>query len=242
MNATFISNIIFEPYWSKYIKNSLYTITRDIKSEYVAYDELQDYVNDIESAEIIAVCLNINALYPNLSVDVISGELTYENIENDCVRKCAELYSKIKAHTNALVIWFGFEDYSYLQSNICGTIQALNGLVDKLNLTLGNMLNDVSFIDFKRLIATIGITHSYNLKGKYRWNAPYSKELIYMMAEEVRKQYYIASGITKKCIVLDCDNVLWGGILLEDGIEGVQISDSGLGRPFRDFQRYLLYL
>lgn len=242
MHVTFISNIVFEPYWSEYIKDSLYTITHNIKSEYVAYDELRDYVRNIESAEIVVVCLDINVFYPNLSVDFTSEKFTYEDIEKDCIRTCEELYSTIKAHTDALIIWFGFEDYSFLQSNICGAIQAFNGLVDKLNLALGNILTDVSFIDFKRLIATVGITRSYNLKGKYRWNAPYSKDLIYMMAEEVRKQYYIASGITKKCIVLDCDNVLWGGILSEDGIEGIQISDSGLGRPFHDFQRYLLNL
>lgn len=63
-----------------------------------------------------------------------------------------------------------------------------------------------------------------------------------MMTEEVRKQYYIASGITKKCIVLDCNNVLWGGILSEDGIEGIWISVGGLGKPFLGFQQYLLYL
>lgn len=143
MNVIFISNIVFEPYWSEYIKYSLYTITRSIKSEYIAYDELQNYVNNIESAEIIAVCLNINTFYPDLSVDVISGELTYEDIEKDCIRMCAELYSAIKAHTYALIIWFGFEDYSYLLSKICGTIPSFCGLVDKLNLTLGNMLNDV---------------------------------------------------------------------------------------------------
>ena len=52
----------------------------------------------------------------------------------------------------------------------------------------------------------------------------------------------IATGNTKKCLVLDCDNVLWGGILSEDGIDGINISGSGLGRPFQDFQRYLLDL
>lgn len=242
MNAILISNIAFEPYWNECIKDSLSSITHNIKFEYVEYDEFRHYASNIESAEIVVVCLDINVLYPNLSVDFISGKLTCKNIENDCIRKCAELYSTIKTHTDALIVWFGFDDYSCLQSNICGTIQAFNGLVDKLNLTLRNMLNGVSFIDFKRLIATVGITQAYNLKGKYRWNAPYSKELISMMAEEVRKQYYIASGITKKCIVLDCDNVLWGGILSEDGIEGIQVSDSGLGRPFRDFQQHLLYL
>ena len=51
------------------------------------------------------------------------------------------------------------------------------------------------------------------------------------VASEVHKQYLICQCVTKKCVVLDCDNVLWGGILSEDGIEGIQLGNSfnGLG-------------
>lgn len=42
--------------------------------------------------------------------------------------------------------------------------------------------------------------------------------------------------------MLDCDNVLWGGILSEDGFENIKLSSSGLGKPYQDFQRYLLML
>lgn len=52
----------------------------------------------------------------------------------------------------------------------------------------------------------------------------------------------IHKGITKKCLVLDCDGVLWGGILSEDGIEGIYLGSSGFGRRFQDFQRFLLDL
>lgn len=62
------------------------------------------------------------------------------------------------------------------------------------------------------------------------------------VACEVHKQYLIRNGITKKCVVLDCDNVLWGGILSEDGIEGIQLGNSGLGRPYQDFGRLMLNL
>lgn len=47
--------------------------------------------------------------------------------------------------------------------------------------------------------------------------------------------------MTKKCIVLDCDNVLWGGNLADDGIDKV-ILGGVLGRAYQDFQRFLLYL
>jgi FkbH-like protein len=45
-----------------------------------------------------------------------------------------------------------------------------------------------------------------------------------------------------KCIVLDCDNTLWGGIIGEDGIAGIQIGETYPGVCFRQFQHQLLQL
>src|SRR5262245_30884607 len=46
----------------------------------------------------------------------------------------------------------------------------------------------------------------------------------------------------KKCVVLDLDNTLWGGIIGEDGLGGIQLGDDFPGNAYRDFQRHLLYL
>jgi len=46
----------------------------------------------------------------------------------------------------------------------------------------------------------------------------------------------------KKCIVLDLDNTLWGGIVGEDGLDGLQLSLGGVGAGFIAFQQALLNL
>jgi FkbH-like protein len=46
----------------------------------------------------------------------------------------------------------------------------------------------------------------------------------------------------KKVCAIDLDNTLWGGILGEDGPDGLQMSDSGIGAAYRRFQRTLLDL
>lgn len=46
----------------------------------------------------------------------------------------------------------------------------------------------------------------------------------------------------KKCIVLDLDNTLWGGILGEDGIDGIKIGGDYPGKAFLYFQEALLEL
>lgn len=44
----------------------------------------------------------------------------------------------------------------------------------------------------------------------------------------------------KKCLVLDCDNTLWGGIVGEDELHGIKLGDTYPGRSFQDFQRAIL--
>jgi FkbH-like protein len=41
---------------------------------------------------------------------------------------------------------------------------------------------------------------------------------------------------SKKVLILDCDNTLWGGVVGEDEIGGIAIGGDGLGHVFRDFQ------
>ena len=49
-------------------------------------------------------------------------------------------------------------------------------------------------------------------------------------------------GLTKKCIVVDLDNTLWGGVIGESGINGIKLGPTPEGRSFMEFQQYILSL
>lgn len=49
-------------------------------------------------------------------------------------------------------------------------------------------------------------------------------------------------GQVKKCVVLDLDNTLWGGVIGDCGIGGIEIGELGKGHAFADFQRWLKQL
>ncbi len=46
-------------------------------------------------------------------------------------------------------------------------------------------------------------------------------------------------GNFKKCLILDLDNTLWGGIIAEDGIENIQLGNLGIGKAFTEFQYWI---
>lgn len=49
-------------------------------------------------------------------------------------------------------------------------------------------------------------------------------------------------NLSRKCLILDLDNTLWGGILGEDGLEGIRLGQANEGKPFLEFQKYILSL
>lgn len=52
-----------------------------------------------------------------------------------------------------------------------------------------------------------------------------------------------ALGLSRKCLVLDLDNTLWGGVAGDDGIDGIQLGQgSASGEAFLAFQRYAAQL
>ncbi len=46
-------------------------------------------------------------------------------------------------------------------------------------------------------------------------------------------------GVSSKCLVLDLDNTMWGGVIGDDGLEGIQLGGTGSGAGFRLFQEYV---
>ncbi len=47
-------------------------------------------------------------------------------------------------------------------------------------------------------------------------------------------------GQFKKCLILDLDNTLWGGVIGDDGLEGIQLGHGlGIGKAFTEFQMWV---
>lgn len=198
-----------------------------------------------DKMDYVVVCLNFDSLFPTVTNDILSGRQCRRACLDRSLEVCRELYAALKEEFCAPVLWFGFEDYYCRFPRIKGIGSVNSMLVDQINLFLYEMLTDGDvYMDLKRLIAEEGIDHGYDDRGKYYWNVPYSVSLAKRMCGEIMRQHKSrqGEGRMKKCIVLDCDNVLWGGILAEDGIEGLELGMTGKGRKYWEFQQLLLYL
>lgn len=201
---------------------------------------LKEYIDILRRADTIVVWMNLEEMLPQLHAGY--------NIKDDEEKSmqaikdvCRDMADYILSKSNARIFWLSFEKYFLHQSTVIGHRERYS--VNQINCNLQEyFLGKIVFIDLEHLIAECSIKCSFSVKNKFRWNFPYSKYLVEMVAAEMWKQYLVETYSSKKCLILDCDGVLWGGILSEDGIENIRIGSSGIGREYQEFQRFVLSL
>ena len=70
----------------------------------------------------------------------------------------------------------------------------------------------------------------------------HSVDFLPMVAKNTLDIIQSIQGKIKKCLVLDLDNTLWGGIIGDDGMEGIQVGNLGIGETFTKFQLWIRQL
>jgi predicted enzyme involved in methoxymalonyl-ACP biosynthesis len=95
---------------------------------------------------------------------------------------------------------------------------------------------NIYIFDVKALVEQVGRSLLYSNKrwylGGLRFSTP-GEKLIARELDRILDAQFVAR---KKCLLLDLDNTLWGGVIGEDGLNGIQLSETGEGARYRDFQ------
>ena len=113
----------------------------------------------------------------------------------------------------------------------------------QINLYLKEKLNNIKnvhLIETKEIFKTLGIDRCINYRQWYTAKVLFTVEWFDALASEVLIRLKPLVGRTKKVLVLDCDNTLWGGIVAEDLIDNLDLSESSpKGRVFEEIQRVI---
>lgn len=118
-------------------------------------------------------------------------------------------------------------------------------LVAALNRTLGEAVADVvdvHIVDYAALVSYFGARQWYDSRMRLYAKAPIANGMLGNLSQEYMKYFRALGGLTKKCLVVDLDNTLWGGVVGEDGVDGIQLGANYPGSAFVEFQRVILDL
>lgn len=117
--------------------------------------------------------------------------------------------------------------------------------IRKLNFLLSEAAShadDLSLLDLDAMQSKLGRKTFFDDKLFLIAKSPISHVVLPMVAQRVMDLASALRGELRKCVVLDLDNTLWGGVIGDDGLEGIQIGELGTGVAFTQLQRWLLEL
>jgi FkbH-like protein len=95
---------------------------------------------------------------------------------------------------------------------------------------------NIYIFDLKELVEQAGRSVLYSNKRWYLGGLRFSIAGEKLIARELERILDAQLVARKKCLLLDLDNTLWGGVIGEDGVKGIQLSETGEGARYRDFQ------
>lgn len=168
-----------------------------------------------------------------------------EHRQTEIINQFQSLLSMLTSRTDALVLvnnWIvpSFTPFGILDNKVaCGLRQFFIELNERLAKTYKNS-SQIYVVDLEAAAAKHGKSRCIDPKLYYRGSFVFSESFLPVVADEYMGYIKALKNLTRKCIVLDLDNMLWGGIIGEDGIEGIQLGNNSPGNAYKDFQRTLL--
>jgi len=108
------------------------------------------------------------------------------------------------------------------------------GLLERLNAE-----PRVAILDLDRIVAEYGAARAFDPRMYLMARNPYAVDFLPHLGQAFADIVAAATVPPRKCVVVDCDNTLWGGVLGEDGPERVAIGTEYPGEAYREFQQFL---
>jgi len=177
--------------------------------------------------------------------DALLGDAVFgEDVPDQCEtlisaleRFCARNPGKIVVASTFCVgtsRWLTFADLTHPKS-LATREAALNERLIALARKTANLV----LIDLGVIVRRHGEAALMSSTFWYAGRIRYTKQMFRILATTVQQALEAYANRSRKVLVLDLDNTLWGGIVGELGPLGVALSEEGEGRCFRDFQRAL---
>ena len=173
------------------------------------------------------------------------------NLSSNKERFSEEQFSRLQNLTNHLlrsthsrIILFNYYELNdqlygnYSSKNITSFIFQLR----KLNFLISEYFsstNLLSILDISSIQNRIGSENMFDSSLYVNYGMVVNIDSLPYISKNIIDIVLSYNSIFKKCLILDLDNTLWGGIIGDDGIENIQLGNLGIGKAFVDLQHWV---
>ena len=154
------------------------------------------------------------------------------------------LYSGIKENLNAKIIYYNYAEINdAVFGNYANKVeQSFLFQLRKLNYELMVFAgkNTNFFIgDLSSIQNQVGKPAMFQTSIYINTEMVLSIDVLPLVAARTVDLIGALYGKFKKCLILDLDNTMWGGIIGDDGLESIQLGNLGIGKAFTEFQYWI---
>jgi FkbH-like protein len=181
------------------------------------------------------------------------GALPFPNLADDPavvveqeVRRWQSLWRSIEQHAGARIVQHNIairpeSAWGHVASRIPGS---RDELLRAFNARLAEVAGEnVLLVDCDRIAATIGKARWFDDRYLHLAKQAVALDALPDLARHTAAVLAGAEGLSTKCVVLDLDNTLWGGVIAEDGLSGIALGPgSPVGEAYVAFQEHLAAL
>ena len=216
------------------------------ESEYNSYYEEAVFDNP-RLREFMPEIVFVQTTWHNVSrfPGVLDSDAVVEQLARDEMNRFETLWDKIQTGMGALVIQNNF-DLPRLRP--FGNLEASAGFgrinfLQRLNVEFARyassharfLINDIHYLS-----ARVGLAEWFDYNYWYNYHMAVSPTAAVAIGQNVATIIKSLYGKSKKCLVLDLDNTLWGGVIGDDGLQNIILGrDHPEGEAFATFQRYV---
>src|SRR5262245_2236047 len=155
------------------------------------------------------------APWPRASAEAALAELS---AARDGFRRHARAVCLVQSLAAPLSPIFGSFDAA-LPGTIRSAISEFNVALARDVASSGDILVDVDW-----LAQSVGLHQWYDERTWYLGRMPFAQRALPLYADHVARLVAAMRGKSRKCLILDLDNTLWGGVIGDDGVDGITLA------------------
>jgi FkbH-like protein len=218
---------------------------------YSGYDPSADEVGKLVTthrADVVVLALRVEDLAPGLMTDFLGLPAgAAAALAEEAVEQSLALARAARGAGRASVLVHNFVLPHRIAAGLADAQDPAGQtqLVRRMNLRLTEgvrPLDGAHIMDVETVLARVGLDQCYDDRGDRASAAPLAQGALRALAESHVRHLRALAGPAAKCVIVDCDNTLWGGVIGEDGISGISLGPTGAGRRHRDLQQSLVDL
>lgn len=167
----------------------------------------------------------------------------YYSLLNDEVLYHKRLFDNISSIEGVHVFWCNYV-VPFLCEQGCyeyNTLNSKNEYYQLLNLEILKIKPSfVTIINLDAYASYVGKKKWFDYTNYFCTKTPFALDFLYPIVQQIVRLILAMNGHIKKCLVLDLDNTLWGGIVGDCGAQGVVLDPNNAeGEAYRFFQKYV---